>query len=202
MHQPTRMSPLTAFFLGLSTCGVALILSVAVVLICGMKIAEYNVTEAVQFASRTLDGLPKLLENLPPALADAMNDRRAPDYAAKVHTSVKFIDEGNGQIRPVLTLTNSGEETVSLLSLRVAALDSAGTPVQDWTEVVATPIAIDDDWRGPLMPQSTRYVTLHRTRVANGTRADSLKAAVEISDIRLWEPRKPHATASVAQNAQ
>jgi len=98
----------------------------------------------------TLDGLPELLDSLPTTIAEVLNDRRAPDYAAELDIEVSFVPhERHGGLRPAITIKNNGTEVVSMLAVRVAALNGRNVPVQEWTEVVATPIAISGDWRGP-----------------------------------------------------
>lgn len=83
-----------------------------------------------------------------------------------------------------------------MLAVRVAALDARRTPVREWTEVVATPIAIDHEWRGPLMPGATRHVVLSSWRNFPADKADALLVAPEISEIRVWEPKARTVVAS------
>lgn len=189
----TRMSPMTALFFGIFFVGGLTIASATMVVLYTMRIADSNAAKLLHFADNTIDGLPELLKSLPPALADVLHDRRAPEYASKLAVDVKFInDETSETLRPVLTVTNTGDEVVSLLALRVAAIDANGTPRNDWTEVVATPLSIDNDWRGPLMPGATRHVVLSGRRSFAG-KSETLVAVAEIGDIRVWEtePRVP-----------
>jgi len=51
--------------------------------------------------------------------------------------------------------------------------------------VVATPLAIDDDWRGPLMPGATRYVVLSGSRSLAG-KVGTVTAVTEIGEVRVW----------------
>jgi hypothetical protein len=181
------MSPLTAMFLGVFFVGGLVIASATTVVLYSMRIIDHKAASLLNFADHTVEGLPELLKSLPPALADMMQDRRAPEYASKLEVIVKFInDEGSGTLRPVLTVKNTGNEVVSMLALRVAALDASGTPRNDWTEVVATPLSIDNDWRGPLMPGATRHVVLSGCRPLVG-KSETLVAVAEIGDVRVWE---------------
>ena len=183
----TRMSPMTALFLGMFFVGGLTIASATAVVLYSMRILDHKAASLLNFADHTVAGLPELLKSLPPALADILHDRRAPEYASKIDVKVKFIDdETSGALRPVLTVKNTGEEVVSLLALRVAAIDANGTPRNDWTEVVATPLSIDNDWRGPLMPGATRHVVLSGCRSLAG-KSDTLAAVAEIGDVRVWE---------------
>lgn len=183
----TRMSPITAMFLGMFFVGGLAIASATAVVLYSMRIIDHKAASLLHFADHTVQGLPELLKSLPPALADVLHDRRAPDYASKLDVHVKFVnDETNGVLRPVLTVKNTGDEVVSLLALHVAALDANGTPRNDWTEVVATPLSIDKGWRGPLMPGATRQVVLSGSRLLAG-KSETLAAVVEIGDVRVWE---------------
>lgn len=185
--QRSRMSPMTALFLGLFFVGGLLIASATTVVLYTMRIADGNAAKLLRFADNTIDGLPELIKSLPPALADALHDRRAPEYVSNIDVKVKFIrDEAAGVVRPVLTVTNTGTEVVSMLAVHVAAMDENGTPRNDWTHVVATPLTIDDDWRGPLMPGSTRHVVLSGSR-SLASQSDTLVAVAEIGDVRVWE---------------
>lgn len=187
MNNPTRMSPMTALFLGVFFVGAVTIGSAATVVLYGMRIVDTKASALIRFAGNTVEGLPELVQSLPPAIGDLLHDRRAPEYAGKINVEVKLVaDDASGVVRPVLTVRNTGDEVVSLLAVRVAALDANGVPVNDWTEVVATPLAIDDDWRGPLMPGATRYVVLSGSRSLAG-KAGTVTAVAEIGDVRVWE---------------
>ena len=187
-----RMSPLTAFFLGLFGVGAVAIGSIAVVSLYTLRIIDSNVGAVFRLASDTVDGLPGLLRELPPALGDLLRDRRDPRYASHIKVDVRFAaDEIRGGLRPVMTVTNNGEEVVSLLAVRVVGLDAEGRPAGEWTEVIATPLAFDNDWRGPLLPGETRHVLLSRThRFVNDPAGTDLSPAVEIADVRIWRPEE------------
>jgi hypothetical protein len=131
--------------------------------------------------------LPELIEALPPAVGDLLNDRRAPEYTANLKVDVKLATDERDRLRPVMTIRNDGDEVVSMLAVRVAALRGDAVPIREWTEVAATPIAIDHDWRGPLMPHTTRHVVLSGYCSLPGDAADYLTPAYEISEIRVWE---------------
>ncbi len=86
-----------------------------------------------------------------------------------------------------MTITNRGHEVVSTLAIRVAAVSGSNVPLHEWTEVVATPIAIVDEWRGPLMPGATRHVVLSSRRFYQVAPQD-VTALTEFSEIRIWAP--------------
>ena len=189
MNNPTRMSPLTALFLGVFGVGAVGITAGTAVLLYTLKIVDKKASALIGFAENTVTSLPDLLESLPPAIGDVLSDRRAPDYVDKIEVSVRFAPTESGDaLRPVVTVVNKGNEIVTMLAVRVAALDVNGIPVRDWTEVVATPIAIDDDWRGVLMPGATRHVVLHGSRALDPAKLSTFTGAVELSEIRVWMP--------------
>lgn len=191
----TRMSPLTALFIGLFGVGAVGIASGTLVVLYGMRIIDTKANEVLGFAdntiSKTIDGLPALFDSLPRAVEELLSDRRAPEYATNLDVSADFVvDERSKGRRPVLTITNQGSEVVSFLAVRVAALNSRRLPIREWTEVVATPIALEDgDWRGPLFPGDTRYAVVSSSwRTVPADRAEQVLPAVEIADIRIWQP--------------
>ncbi len=189
MNTQTRMSPLTALFLGIFGVASVAITAAGATVLYGLRILDNKSSAIISFAGETIDGLPELLAALPPALGDVLNDRRAPEYASSLDVGVRFVsDPETGSVRPVITVENKGDEVVSMLAVRVAAMDRDGVPVRDWTAVVATPIAIDDDWRGPLMPGATRHVVLRRWKSLRLDSSDVVAGAIEISDVRVWEP--------------
>ena len=188
MNQNTRMSPFTAFFLGLFGLGAVAISGVTAVALRGLNMADSKATALIELVDGTVEGLPDLLASLPPAIGDVLNDRRAPEYASKVDLKLDFVAADDG-VRPVLSVSNRGDEVISMLAVRVAALSDRKVPLADWTQVVATPLAIDDDWPGLLYPGSTRHFVLHRTRSVPASMIESLAGAVEISDVRVWVPK-------------
>ncbi len=188
MTNPTRMSPLTAFFLGLFGVGAVGVAGGTWVILYSLRIIDHKAETVLEFAEKTVNSLPELVTALPPAL-DVLSGRRAPDYAGKLELAVKFTpNERADGVRPVLTILNKGSEVVSMLAVRVVALDSRSVPVREWTEVVATPIAIDDEWRGILMPGAPRHVVLSSSRAFTPEQAATITGVVEISELRIWQP--------------
>jgi hypothetical protein len=191
MTGQNRMSPMTALFLGMFGVGAVGIASGATIVLYGMRIIDQKASAVVGFAENTITGLPDLLRSLPPAVAELLNDRRAPEYAGNLDMKLDFVpNERNGGLRPVMSITNTGDEVVSMLAVRVAAMDARGLPVEEWTQVVATPIAVDDDWRGPLFPGKTRHVVLSGWRSVPAERAEKLNGDVEVSELRIWQPKQ------------
>jgi hypothetical protein len=189
MEVQKRMSPLTALFIGLWFTGAVMIAAVTSVVLYGMRIVDKKATTVLSFAEDAVGNLPALVEALPRAVEQALGDRRAADYGKYLDVRVEFAAGGrSGGWGPVLTIHNTGSGVVSLLALRVAALNPRGIPQAEWTEVVATPLAFDDDWRGPILPGSTRHVVLGRRSSLPADSIAELNAAVEITDVRVWEP--------------
>lgn len=188
MVERKRMSPWTALFIGLFGVAAVGIAAGTSIVLYTMNVADQGIRDIFGIAGTTVDGLPGLIDALPPAAKELLNDRRAPDYAGKLDVDVRFVPGYKGQgVVPALKITNAGDQVVSMLAVRVAALNEQGTPVKEWTEVVATPIAIDHDWRGVLMPGATRHVVLSGWHGANIAASEIASGAYEISELRLWQ---------------
>lgn len=200
MQAPSRMSPLTAMFIGIFGVGAVAIASTAAVIVYGLNVLDRRAEGLMSFADDVVDGaienLPAWLEALPPALKDVLHDRRAPEYVKQLEVEARFVGgEARQPGRPVVTVTNKGDGIVTLLAVRVVALTSDGLPVREWTEVIATPLAIEGEWRGPLLPGNRRHAIIggHGGRVSEV--AEGLVAAVEIADVRVFvEPADPPTT--------
>ena len=182
-----RMSPLTAIVFGVFGIGAVGIASATTVVIYTMSIVDRNAATLIDLAENGVESLPELIERLP-ALADAVGGQRRFDYAKNLDVQVRFVPTSReGRMRPVMTITNRGNEVVSTLAVRIVAVSESNIPMHEWTEVVATPIAVVDDWRGPLMPGATRHVVLSSYRVSDSDSAN-MTPATEISEIRIWNP--------------
>lgn len=181
-----RMSFLTAMALGASAVMVTGVVCGTGVLCYGLSILDRKANNVVTLARAALDGLPELRKNLPPVLADVIQDARRPDYVAKLAVNARLVEEADreGRYRAVVEIKNNGDQVVSLLAVRAVVLDAKQAPISEWTEYLATPIAGNDgDWRGPLLPGATRRVPLGRLyRNAHCT------VACEIADVRIWTP--------------
>lgn len=182
-----RMSPLTAFFLGLFTLGISLVASVTALALYGLKVVDSRTMDVMQLVTHTVDRLPELVEEGSDVLSQLLHDERATGYAKEVEVKAHLLAEmPSGQVVPSLTIHNTGDRVVTLLGVRVAALDDDGVPRAEWTEVVATPLTIDGDWRGPLQPGATRHVLLrswHRFGVLGSD--ENFTPAVEVTDVRV-----------------
>lgn len=158
-------------------------------IVCGAGVGLYALnlvdrkSEALLVHGREIfESLPELKQNLPPALADAINDQRDPDYREQIELDTKLVPGRDRQhANLVVSARNTGDKTVSLMSVRTVLLDAEQAPVYAWSTYAATPLTVDNDWRGPLLPGSTR-------RCSVTVRCDStrLTPEAEITDIRVW----------------
>ena len=198
--QPTviKKSFLSSLVLGVSAVIVTLILSASGLAFYGINIVDRKTGNVFEFVEEGIRSLPELQESLPPVLADLLNDSRRPDYVDQVEVSVKLAKYSGrkGYLRPVVRVRNTGSEVVSLLSMRVVVLNKNGDPVAELNEWAATPIAAEDEWRGPLMPGATRH--FKAGYLFRGYDLDDPNATVEfeITDLRVWNAGHPEQVAS------
>ncbi len=198
-----RMSVFSVAIFSLAMVLIAAIGCATALAFHAIAIVDRRVDTITVFATDVLRTLPEITEALPPALADAIDDERRTDYLADLTITSRIVDSDHrGRSRGVVTITNDGDRVVSLLSLRVVGLDSGDTPV--WEDVTwgATPIQIDDEWRGPLLPGVRREIPVSSY---SRDRATTLKC--EVTDIRLWRSSKkdgattkPDAAGNVAED--
>ena len=131
-----------------------------------------------------VEALTDWQQALPPALADALDDRRDLTYRRSVDVSVDLIDGANSRMTtPVVEVVNRGDKVITLLCLRVAVEDEQGIPTREMTVYAATPLAIDSEWRGPLLPGSTRRFAIRSSRVGS----DATTASLEITELHVWK---------------
>jgi hypothetical protein len=92
---------------------------------------------------------------------------------------------------------------ISLLSMRLVGSDADGAPVLEKNIWAASPIQIDNDWRGPLMPHETRRLVVY---CHDADRAASYSS--EVTEVRVWqgdkksEPQTKPASANVEEPAE
>lgn len=191
MHAPKRMSVFTATALGLSAVIITCVVSASAITLYGMRIIDKKADTLVGTVQVLVEQLPALKAALPPALADAVSDERRPDYADRLEIEVDMRPNAgrSNRAETSISIANEGDEVVSMLALRVVVLDKDGRPISGGTEYAATPLAIDGDWRGPLMPGSKR-------RIAKTHYCPRQAASVEyeVTELRIWHPEE-HAIA-------
>jgi hypothetical protein len=186
-----RHTFLSALALGLSAVAISFIVSLTTVVIYGIHFAGEKSERVVSLVEDAVQGLPQLQESLPPILADVLNDRRQPDYCAQLEVGAKTTSEAenHGRLRTEITVTNKGQEVISLLSMRIVVRDSFGSILAESNQWAATPIAAEHDWRGPLMPGASRHFAFSRGGACSGLSTDELTTEVEVTDIRIWNGR-------------
>lgn len=194
--QPVRrMSALSAAIFGVTAVVMTVIASVTAVVFYGLTMVDRKTDTLTETARALLEELPAIRAALPPALADAVSDVRRPEYAPrlKIEVGLPQASDRGRRVEPVISVENTGDEVVSMLALRIVALNSAGAPIREWTEYLATPLAIEDEWRGPLLPSSTRRAVLNRS-----CPKDTASVEYEVTELRVWERNAELESASTA----
>jgi hypothetical protein len=183
---------LSALAMGFSAVLITLIISSTAVVIFGIHFAGDKSELLISLAEDAVRGLPELQKNLPPILADVLDDRREPEYCKQLEitTNTTYLQERHGMLRTAIQVVNNGQEVVSLLSLRVVVLNEDSEILAESNEWAATPFAAEDEWRGPLMPGSSRRFIAYHGRTSPFSYIDDLKTEVEITDIRIWNGNK------------
>lgn len=184
-----RMSFLASLVWGLAAILITALLSGTTVAIYALRVVDHKSDGALAFAQQIVGELPEIAESLPPFLADTFDHRRAPEYTKQVHISVALEPDRDHptRVRPVLHVDNRGDRTIAMLAVRLVMEDEQGMVTQS-IEYPATPVAFNvdhgRDLPGPIMPGGT---CTFATRSLRLQRNDSLKARVEVTDLRLWE---------------
>lgn len=196
---------------GVSMTLIMLIIGGASIILYGMNIADRKSDSLFTFANQAVNNLPAMLRSMPPLISDMLQDERRPDYVGQIQVVARVSEQplnthhGECYGRPiVLEVHNSGKDVVSLLSLHVSAVNSKNEPMTEGTVWVATPIACDEDWSGPLMPGSTRRITARDLRFfvnANESK-DITRIDTEISDVRVWKPQSQSSRVETAYKVE
>jgi hypothetical protein len=91
------------------------LLTTAVVCATGLGIYSLHLVDKKfgdikSIGESVVGGLPKWRESLPPLVADAINDRRAPDYASNIDVKVRLVDgKRRDRQRAVIEVSNHGD---------------------------------------------------------------------------------------------
>ena len=168
-----KMSFLASLVWG--TCSV-----IIVTIACASGIVFYG----LHIVESAIDDLPSIVKKVP-MLRDALSDERRIDYIDELDIKIGFTDHPyyEDRMRAIATITNGGQELVSWLSIRVVVSDDVGNVLDEDSAMVATPVALDDDFPGPLVPGRTRRFT-----ICTFKRSDHPSAQFEITDLRVWAP--------------
>ncbi len=168
-----RMSFLASLVWG--TCSV-IIVTVA----CASGVVFYG----LHIVEKSIDDLPSIIKKVP-MLRDALSSERRIDYIDDLDIKIDFTDHPcyTDRMQAVATITNGGQELVSWLSIRVVVNDDMGNILDADVQTIATPMALDDDFPGPLVPGGTR-----RSTICSFKRNDHPSAQFEVTDLRVWAP--------------
>lgn len=201
METRRGMSPWSAFFMGMWLTGSVAIAAGTVVVLCGMNVVDSKLSDVLMLGSDVVGNVPKLMEAVKPALGDAFNDVRSPEYGSKVEVTVHSPSQDKYCGRPALTVRNTGNEVVSRLTVRVSAVDESGATRYEWTEMAATPVALCNELRGPLMPgNQIRRMVFSDGPCIRGDELAGLSLKHEIAEIFVWtgSARSPSVTSLTA----
>ncbi len=187
-----RMSFISVTVMCVSGVLITVIACASGLAIYGLRIVDRKTDSAFGLIHEAVRQLPELQKSLPPALADAINDERRPDYIEQLDVNVRIMKtDSRGLGQAVVEVVNKGDEVVSLLSLRVLGMNEDGDPIVEENSWAATPLQMDRDWRGPIMPNETRRFPV---RFYCREKLDSAK--YEITEVRVWRgPDKPETLA-------
>ena len=133
-----RMSVFTATALGISAIVITCVVSASSIAVYGMYVIDRKTDTLLGAVETLVDELPALRAALPPALADAINDERRPDYRDQLQIEVD-VQRDTGHSRRATTsisVVNQGDRVISTLALRLVLLDQQGKPVYDATVTV------------------------------------------------------------------
>jgi len=183
---------LSSMAMGFSAIVISIVISCTVLIIYGVHFAGERSEKLVSLVGTAVKELPDLQKALPPALADVLDDRREPGYAAELDISAvtALTPDQHRTVHTRIEVVNKGSEIVSLLCMRIVVFGPNGEILSESNEWAATPIAADHEWRGPLMPGSHRYFTSYR-RPLPVFLGDNLRTEVEITDLRIWNRPAP-----------
>ncbi len=171
----------------------------------GLNIADRKTDNFIEFARAVAGDIPELAAALPPVIGDAFADERRPGYIDQIAITATMPEPEPGQRRvyPTIEVHNNGDEVVSLLSFRVAIFDDKGRLVGDFNEWGATPIAAEDEWRGPLQPNAKRVFLADTCSFTHKSNVEDMTLTVEVTDVRVWNPelRRAPGNSNVSQHA-
>jgi hypothetical protein len=181
---------LTALFHGLFGLLTVIVVCGTGLGIYGLHVVDGKTGDLLTLANGVVTDFPEWLQNLPPLLAETLDDRRAPDYMAQVDVSVETVAVPGDRNREltIVEVENKGSQTITVLALTVVLEDEDGIPLRECRTYAATPIAVnDDEWRGPLLPERTRRFVVCR----HGHDRD-LHPRIDVAELRVWNgPQAP-----------
>jgi hypothetical protein len=182
---------LSALFHGLFGFLTALVICASGLGVYALHVADGKIAGFLSITREVVAGLPQWQQNLPPLLAETLDDRRAPEYRGQVDISVEKVTspEGPGVDQTLVEVANRGSETISMLALNIVLEDRNGVPVRERRVYAASPLALDAaEWRGLLFPGDVRRFVVRCCGAAPG-----LQPTAQITELRVWNgPRADH----------
>ena len=181
---------LTAFVSGVFGTLIVCVICGAVLAFYAINVADRTVGGVFDSGSSLLRAVPELRQSIS-ILADMLDDHRAPDYRDEVEVSARVAESNGPRHEPVviLDITNTGSETITLMTARVVVEGKNGVPSPERRTWIATPVQIDDDdWRGPMLPGSERRFAIP---VWDCPDDEDLTVSVEVTDLRVWNGDEP-----------
>jgi len=180
-----RLSCVSVLILSLTAIIVTVVVSASGIAVYALTVVDQKTDTLVGLVGEAARALPELREALPPALADALDDERSPEYVHQLEVAVRAGGADRyGRQRCLIEVENTGDKVVSLLSMRIVGLDDDGDVVYERNTWAATPIQIEDEWRGPLLPHETRRFSVWSCREGAAS-----EITHEITDVRVWAGR-------------
>jgi hypothetical protein len=158
----------------------------------GMNLAGKNGEKLFSFARSFIEEIPEVRKSLPPIISDIIDDRREPEYSSELLITVQPAKslKDQGKASAVIQVANKGNGVVSLLSMRIVLLDNSDNILGEFNEWIVTPFAVEEDWPGPLMPNSNRFFSSKGKTSVPYSDPSLLKAEYEVTDIRIWNSEK------------
>ena len=204
VHRRSFASALVLGFFG-TLC--VLIICGACVAIYGMKMVNDKLDELIAISPEALTAVTSWQEAMPPAVTDALQDRRMPEYRDQVEIHAELVRDWRTESQiPIVEVTNNGDQVISLMSLRLLIQHEDMVPIEELTIYAATPVAMESEWRGPLMPGSKRRFKAGHFRHLRADILDDLVISTEICELRVWDPNSasglitPSPEATIALN--
>jgi hypothetical protein len=175
---------LTALVSGVFGTLIVCLICAAAVGLYALNVADRKFSDFLGSGKTLLEAVPQLRGSLSMA-ADMLNDRRLPEYRDQLDASVKVAKpSGSREVLAVVEVTNKGPDTVTYLTARIVASDREGVPYREYRTFIATPVGFnDDEWRGPLLPGSTRRYTIS---MRDCPWSSDETVSLEITDLRVW----------------
>jgi hypothetical protein len=185
-------------FFGLLT---AAVVSVAVLGVYAIHVVDRKLDTVLGLGTDVIrslpESLPQIRKSLPPALADALNDERDVAYRENLHVEAHLVPGSRDEYQQlVVNAKNNGDKTVTFMAVRVVLVDANDVPVRSLVVHAATPMTLDSEWRGPILPGSLRQCSEPLWRCP-----PDLKPQLEIADLRVWSGPQPTPVEALAQAA-